>query len=215
MRRHEGEHGGEGEHLREHGRREARVELLAQRALAEGRAGALDAEAVAQLQRAAGNAGVGSLLGEEQAQASPVLDVVGSGGGTPLDERTRTDMEASFGHDFAGVRVHTGATASRSAESVQANAYTVGNDIVFRGGGFQPDTPSGRHLLAHELTHVVQQRSGPVEGKPTSGGVSVSDPGDRFEQAAEQAADQMVQRDAIGGAEAAEDEEQESEPIGQ
>ncbi len=214
MRRHEGERGGEAERLLEHGRHDARVELLAQRALAEGRAGALDPEAVAQLQRAAGNAGVGSLLGEEQAQASPVLDVVGSGGGQPLDERTRADMEASFGQDFGGVRVHTGGTASRSAESVQANAYTVGNDIVFRGGGYQPDTTSGRHLLAHELTHVVQQRSGPVDGTPTSSGVSVSDPGDRFEQAAEQVADQMIQRDAIDGAEAPEEEEQESEPLG-
>jgi hypothetical protein len=212
MRRHEGERGGEAEQLRERGRHDGRVELLAQRALAEGRAGALDPAAVVQLQRAVGNAGVGSLLGEEQAQASPVLDVVGSGGGQPLDERTRTDMEASFGQDFGGVRVHTGATASRSAESVQANAYTVGNDIVFRGSGYQPDTPSGRHLLAHELTHVVQQRSGPVDGTPTAGGVSVSDPGDRFEQAAEQVAEQTVQRDA--SAEAPEEEEQEPEPLG-
>jgi Domain of unknown function (DUF4157) len=214
MRRHEGERGGEAERLPEHGRHQDRADLLAQRALAEGRPEALNAEAVTRLQRAAGNAGVGSLLGEERQQESPVLDVVGSGGGQPLDERTRTDMEASLGHDFGGVRVHTGATASRSAESVQANAYTVGNDIVFRGGGYQPDTPSGRHLLAHELTHVVQQRSGPVDGTPTSGGVSVSDPGDRFEQAAEQLADQVVQRDAADEVEAPEEEDQESEPLG-
>lgn len=213
MRRHEGEHGGEAERLPERGRHQERADLLAQRALAEGRPGALNAEAVTRLQRAAGNAGVGSLLGEDQQQqGSPVLDVVGSGGGQPLDERTRTDMETSLGQDFGGVRVHTGATASRSAESVQANAYTVGNDIVFRGGGYQPDTPSGRHLLAHELTHVVQQRSGPVDGTPTAGGVSVSDPGDRFEQAAEQVADQVVQRDAGDEVEAPEEEEQ--EPLG-
>ena len=210
MRRHEGERGGEAERLPERGRHQDRAELLAQRALAEGQPGALSAEAITRLQRAAGNAGVGSLLGEEQQQGSPVLDVVGSGGGQPLDEHTRTDMEASFGQDFGGVRVHTGPTASRSAESVQANAYTVGNDIVFRGGGYQPETPSGRHLLAHELTHVVQQRSGPVDGTPTAGGVSVSDPGDRFEQAAEQSADQIVQRDAVDEVEAPEEEEQES-----
>jgi hypothetical protein len=213
MRRHEGERGGEAERLPERGRQRERTDLLTQRALAEGRPGTLDAEAVTRLQRAAGNAGVGSLLGEEQ-QRSPVHDVVGSGGGQPLDERTRADMEASLGHDFGGVRVHTGATASRSAESVQANAYTVGNDIVFRGGGYQPDTPSGRHLLAHELTHVVQQRSGPVDGTPTAGGVSVSDPRDRFEQAADQVADQIVQRDAADEVEAPEEEEQESEPLG-
>jgi hypothetical protein len=213
MRRHEGERGGEAERLPERGRQRERTDLLTQRALAEGRPGTLDAEVVTRLQRAAGNAGVGSLLGEEQ-QRSPVHDVVGSGGGQPLDERTRADMEASLGHDFGGVRVHTGATASRSAESVQANAYTVGNDIVFRGGGYQPDTPSGRHLLAHELTHVVQQRSGPVDGTPTAGGVSVSDPRDRFEQAADQVADQIVQRDAADEVEAPEEEEQESEPLG-
>jgi hypothetical protein len=170
-------------------RRDDRPDLLAQRALEHGRAGALDAGAVAHLQRTAGNAGVGSLLGEQP--ASPVLDVVGSGGGQGLDHRTRADMESSFGHDFGGVRVHTGATASRSAEAVHAQAYTVGDDIVFRSGSYQPDTPSGRHLLAHELTHVVQQRSGPVDGTPTGDGVSLSDPSDRFEQAAEEVAEEL------------------------
>lgn len=169
-----------------------RPELLAQRALTRGRGDALDAGAIAHLQRAAGNAGVGSLLGGE-APASPVLDVIGSGGGQPLDDRTRTDMEASLGQDFGGVRVHTGAAASRSAEAVQARAYTVGDDVVFRGGSYEPGTASGRHLLAHELTHVVQQRSGPVDGTPTDDGLEVSDPSDRFEQAAEQAADQIVE----------------------
>jgi hypothetical protein len=165
-------------------------ELLAQRALERGRAGALDAGAVAHLQRAAGNAGVGSLLGGE-APDSPVLDVVGSGGGQPLDNRTRADMESSFGHDFGDVRVHTDGAASRSAEAVQAQAYTVGDDVVFRSGGYQPGTGSGRHLIAHELAHVVQQRSGPVDGTPTDDGLSLSDPSDSFEQAAEQTAEQL------------------------
>jgi hypothetical protein len=162
-----------------------------QRALAEGRPQSLDAAGVMHLQRTAGNASVNSLLAEDE-ERSPVLDVVGSGGGQALDRNTRAEMEANFGHDFGDVRIHTGAKASESAKSVQAQAYTVGNDIVFGGDNFAPDTVAGKRTLAHELTHVVQQRSGPVDGTPTSGGVSVSDPSDRFEQAAEHNADRVM-----------------------
>jgi hypothetical protein len=101
-------------------------------------------------------------------------------------------MEASFGHDFSDVRIHTGGHASESAKSVQAQAYTVGDEIVFGGDNYSPDTAAGKRTLAHELTHVVQQRSGPVDGTPTSGGVSISDPSDRFEQAAEDTADLIL-----------------------
>ena len=66
-------------------------------------------------------------------------------------------MEPRFGHDFGNVRVHFDARAATSARSVNALAYTVGHDIVFSDGAFAPDDPSGRSLLAHELTHVVQQ----------------------------------------------------------
>jgi hypothetical protein len=71
---------------------------------------------------------------------------------------------------------------------VQAKAYTVGDEIVFNQGAYSPDTDSGKHTLAHELTHVVQQRSGPVSGTPTGDGVAISDPGDRFEREAEASA---------------------------
>ena len=90
-----------------------------------------------------------------------------------------------MGHDFGDVRVHTDATASDSARSVNAQAYTVGSDIVFQSGTYAPDTDGGRHVLAHELTHVVQQRSGPVDGTPAPGGIKISHPSDSFEQAAE------------------------------
>jgi hypothetical protein len=66
-------------------------------------------------------------------------------------------MEARFGHDFADVRVHTHRNAAESARSLGAAAYTVGRDIVFAGGAYAPNTLTGRHLLAHELAHVVQQ----------------------------------------------------------
>ena len=70
---------------------------------------------------------------------------------------------------------------------MSAHAYTVGSNIVFQRGAYDPGSTGGQTLLAHELTHVVQQRSGPVDGTPAAGGVSVSDPSDRFEvEAAEQ-----------------------------
>src|SRR5205823_14023107 len=94
-----------------------------------------------------------------------------------------------MGHDFSDVRVHTGGKADESARSISAQAYTVGTDVVFRSGAYQPDTSSGRHVLAHELAHVVQQKAGPVAGTPAPGGISVSHPSDSFEQAAVRSAD--------------------------
>jgi hypothetical protein len=121
-----------------------------------------------------------------------VLDVVGKGVGTPLDRETRTTMEAGLGADFGDVRVHTDAAAARSAGSVQALAYTVGNDVVFQSGTYQPGTSSGQRMLAHELTHVLQQRAGPVEGAATAGGIALSDPTDRFERAADDSAERFM-----------------------
>jgi hypothetical protein len=86
-----------------------------------------------------------------------VSEVVGSGGRS-LDDATRSFFEPRFGHDLAGVRVHTGALADESARGMNARAYTLGSDIVFASGGFAPGTREGRQLLAHELTHVLQQR---------------------------------------------------------
>jgi len=114
-----------------------------------------------------------------------VLDVVGRGGGSPLAPAVREDMESRLGADFSDVRIHTGGTAASSASAVGAHAYTVGRDVVFGAGKFDTTSTAGRTMLAHELTHVVQQRSGPVSGTPTGDGVSVSDPGDRFEREAE------------------------------
>jgi hypothetical protein len=86
------------------------------------------------------------------AQASLAADA-----GRPLDSASRAFFEHRFGYDFAGVRVHNGAQASESARSINAVAYTMGHDIVFRAGAFAPGTNSGKKLLAHELAHVVQQ----------------------------------------------------------
>ena len=101
-------------------------------------------------------------------------------------------MEERLGSDFTEVRIHTGGRADESARSIDALAYTVGSDVVFRSGQYAPDTPTGQRVLAHELTHVVQQKAGPVEGTPAPGGIRLSDPSDRFEQAAERAAAEAI-----------------------
>jgi hypothetical protein len=151
---------------------------LRYRAAVAGRADVLGPAGLLDLQRAVGNAGVGAVVDEEP---SPVHDVINSGG-APLPAQTRADMEGRFGHDFGEVRVHTDGAAHESAKSVNAHAYTVGSNIVFQRDEYDPGSPDGQLMLAHELTHVVQQRSGPVDGTDAGGGVKVSDPSDRFER---------------------------------
>lgn len=92
--------------------------------------------------------------------SSPVPPIVGevlSSPGQPLDMAARAFMEPRFGADFGNVRVHSDFAAARSAQAVNAHAYTVGEQIVFNRGRYAPGTEEGRRLLAHELTHVVQQ----------------------------------------------------------
>jgi hypothetical protein len=91
--------------------------------------------------------------------APPVVDKALETNGHPLDGATRAFMEPRFDHDFSKVRVHTDALAARSARAIAADAYTVGSDIVFGPGRYAPSSLDGRRLLAHELTHVVQQRA--------------------------------------------------------
>jgi hypothetical protein len=93
--------------------------------------------------------------GAEQAPAS--VDAVLASTGRPLEPSLRSDMELGFGHDFSRVRVHADAAAEQSARDLDARAYTLGHDIVFGAGRYAPHTTEGRRLLAHELTHVVQQ----------------------------------------------------------
>jgi hypothetical protein len=136
------------------------------------------------LQRAAGNRAVRGLVSSGRSVLTPVREEAGQ----PLAASTRTQMEASFGHDFSAVRVHTGQRAHEAALSVGASAYTMGSHIVLSRAAGSPGSARGAHTLAHELAHVVQQRSGGVEGSPTPSGIRISDPGDRFERAAEESA---------------------------
>ncbi|MDX2161433.1 MAG: DUF4157 domain-containing protein [bacterium] len=81
-------------------------------------------------------------------------------GGQPLDSGVREFMEPRFGQNFENVRVHADPQANQLSQSIQAKAFTKGSDVFFADGQYQPDTPSGKELLAHELTHVVQQTGG-------------------------------------------------------
>ncbi len=105
------------------------------------------------LQHSAGNQAMAAAL---QSIERPTT----SGAGRPLEDSVRTEMEQRFGHDFSDVRVHADRAAAHSAKSIDAKAYTVGSNIVFNDGRFAPDSSAGKHLLAHELAHVVQARRG-------------------------------------------------------
>src|SRR5262245_24796054 len=125
------------------------------------------------LRRAVGN----QALAEDPAVAPPIVDAVLGAAGRPLDAASRVYMESRFGHDFGSVRLHTDALAARSARAVGANAYTVGNHVVM-GAGFAPGTAPGLRMLAHELTHVVQQGG----AAPTpAGGIPVGAASDPLE----------------------------------
>lgn len=168
-----------------------------------GSGGPVPGERLRALQRSMGNAALARALEQQwqddcrvpglshdegasaPVQRSTVPDVL-RGPGRPLGEAVRTEMEARLGADFSDVRLHTGPAAQRSAAEVGARAYTSGSHVVIGSGG------ADRHTLAHELTHVVQQRQGPVAGTDNGSGLRVSDPADRFERAAEENARRVL-----------------------
>lgn len=122
-----------------------------------------------------------------------VLEEEGAG----LDEETRAFMESRFGHDFSSVRVHTDARAAESARSVNALAYTVGQHLVFARGYFQPQTQSGRHLIAHELTHTIQQ--GNSRPAPQTK-LEVGEESDELEREADRIAERVMKGGLSGSA---------------
>lgn len=154
-----------------------------------GSASALSAEEVLTLQRTIGNAATARVIEQQHVDGvgvqRSVHDVLGSPG-RPLDAPLRAEMEARLGADFTDVRLHTDTTAQRSATELDAHAYTSGNHVVIGPGA------TDKHTLAHELTHVIQQRQGPVTGTDIGAGVSVSDPADHFERAAAANADRVM-----------------------
>lgn len=116
-----------------------------------------------------------------------VYDVLNTSG-QPLEPSARSQMEPRFGHDFSRVRIHTDDRAAQSAQSVHALAYTVGQHIVFDRGQYSPASSAGQHLLAHELTHVIQQQRIPAAGGHD---LEVGVPDDSSEYEADQIASQV------------------------
>lgn len=117
-----------------------------------------------------------------QTTAPPVLHEVLRSPGRPLDPATLAFMEPRFGHDFSQVRVHTDAQAADSARAVNALAYTVGQDLIFGAGHYAPSTNEGSRLLAHELTHTLQQREAPAITVHTKPDPAQSDTADTAEE---------------------------------
>lgn len=118
------------------------------------------------------NAGAPVRRKEQTADVPPIMPSVDAniralrGGGSALPTATRAFFEPRFGADFSDVRVHTSTRAEEAAQSINAKAFTLGRDIAFNRGQYVPESNEGRKLLAHELTHVVQQRAVPTTRPP-------------------------------------------------
>ena len=152
-------------------------------------------QSLLQLQRQYGNRYVQRVLalaGKSTGEAEAAPEVEQSiqqarGGGHGIDSRVRGQMESAFGADFGNVRLHTDTQADTLNRELNARAFTTGQDIFFRQGAYNPGSSSGRELIAHELTHVVQQNGNQVQSKLT-----VGQPGDKCEQEADRVADQVI-----------------------
>ena len=110
------------------------------------------------------------------------------GSGAPLDSQLQMEMSDQMGFDLSGVRVHNSPEADTLNRQLSAKAFTTGQDIFFKEGSYNPQSSSGRELISHELTHVVQQGTGQVKSE---GGMTVNAPGDQFEQAADGVAKEL------------------------
>jgi hypothetical protein len=155
-------------------------------------------QSLLRLQRQYGNRYVQRVLalarkGAAETEAAPELEQSiqrSRGGGQALDSEVRSQMEPAFDADFSGVRVHTGAQSNTLNRELNARAFTTGQDVFFRQGAYNPGSSSGRELIAHELTHVVQQNGDKVQRKLT-----VGQPGDKYEQEADQVARAVMQQE--------------------
>jgi hypothetical protein len=172
-------------------------------------------QVVSALQSMVGNRAVQRLLAQRSSEEPYELDNetesrINSqrGGGQQLNEGMQKKMGTGTGHDFSNVRVHTSPEADGLNRQLGAKAFTTGNDIFFRQGQYDPNSSGGQELLAHEMTHVVQQSAG-LSG--SGSGMTVNAPGDVYEQEADTVASSVmqtkdegvIQRDPI-----AEDEEE-------
>ncbi len=145
------------------------------------------------IQREADGASGGRDGNGVMAGAEAAVDRAASSSGAPLPTHIQRQFEGSLGADLSSVRVHTGGESQEAAHAVGAKAYTVGNDIHFAAGRYQPDDPFGMHLLAHEVAHTVQQSGG---AQRRQNKLEVSTPQDAAEHEADRAADAMVRGQA-------------------
>ena len=157
-----------------------------------------EAASLLSLQQKVGNSAVQRILAQRSAEEGFEVDETTTnrinqsrGGGQALDGGVAQQMGETLGYDFSGVRVHTSAEANDLSQSLQAKAFTTGQDIFFKEGTYNPGSSSGRELLAHELTHVVQQGTGQVPSAG-GGGLTVNPPDDVYEQEADAVAQQTV-----------------------
>lgn len=155
-------------------------------------------QSLLQLQRQYGNRYVQRVLalarkGTGEVEAAPGLEQSiqqARGGGQSLDSKVRGQMEPTFGADFSGVRIHADTQADMLNRQLNARAFTTGQDIFFRQDAYNPGNSSGRELIAHELTHVVQQTGNEARRKLT-----VGQPGDKYEQEANKVARAIIQKE--------------------
>lgn len=158
----------------------------------------LSAKSLLQLQRQYGNRYVQRVIAlakraEKGPEATPETEQAiqqSRGGGQALDSNVRVQMESTFGADFSNVRVHTGTGADALNRSLHARAFTTGQEVFFSQGAYNPGSASGRELVAHELTHVVQQ-----DGDKIRRELTVGQPGDIYEQEADQVARTIIQQE--------------------
>ena len=157
-----------------------------------------------QLQRTVGNQAVQRML-QRDSQAG--FEAGGdfesrlkqsSGGGSVLPQSTKSEFEASFGANFDNVRIHTNAASNQLNRSIQAKAFTHGNDIHFGAGEYKPASSQGKHLLAHELTHTIQQTGG-MQTKGVQTKLQVGAAQNRYEQEADRVAAQVMQPKRLQG----------------
>jgi hypothetical protein len=168
---------------------------------------------LAVLQQRVGNRAVQRLLAQRSGDGELELDDATAdrinqarGGGHSLDRTVQEQMGGTMGHDFSGVRVHTSSESDALNRQLSAKAFTTGQDVFFRQGTYNPNSSSGQELIAHELTHVVQQSAGRVGGGER---MTVRPPGDAYEQEA----DSVAQAVASAGVQVQRQAEEEEEEV--
>ncbi len=146
-----------------------------------------------QLHQSVGNQAVQRMVVQRSGEGAFDLDEETSrriqaerSGGETLDAEVQSSLSEKFGEDFNGVRVHTGSEADALSHELGARAFTTGSDIFFRAGSYDPGSEAGQRLIAHELTHVLQQGGSAAEGNTA---FRVNPPGDVYEQEADSMAD--------------------------